>query len=120
LNHDYLESIRDILTVEITYQSFEINEAHTFMIEPFCLKVFRQRWYVLARNPYFDDMRIYSLDRVHHIEITKSVFDYPSDFSPKAYFANSFGIITEQGVEPESVIIKVMGIQLCQISLFLK
>jgi len=85
------------LTVEITYQSFEINEAHTFMIEPFCLKVFRQRWYVLARNPYFDDMRIYSLDRVHHIEITKSVFDYPSDFSPKAYFAIVLVLLLSKG-----------------------
>lgn len=107
----FLESIRENLTVEITYQSFESDEAHTFKIEPYCLKVFRQRWYVLARNPYFGDMRIYSLDRLHHVEITKSVFNYPSDFSPEAFFADSFGIITEQGVEPESVIIKVMGKQ---------
>ena len=44
----FLESIRENLTIEITYQSFSNNDAYTFEIEPYCLKVFRQRWYVLA------------------------------------------------------------------------
>lgn len=107
----FLESIRENLTVEITYQSFESNEPYTFEIEPYCLKVFRQRWYVLARNPYYNELRIYSLDRVHRVEITKSVFNYPSDFSPEKYFHNSFGIIHSPDEEPEIVVIKVFGNQ---------
>ena len=60
----FLESIKENLTVEITYQSFERSEPSTFPIEPYCLKVFRQRWYVLARSPNYDQLRIYSLDRI--------------------------------------------------------
>lgn len=107
----FLESIRENLTVEITYQSFERTEAHTFEIEPYCLKVFRQRWYVLARSPNYNKLRIYSLDRVQQVKITKSVFDYPADFSPENYFHNSFGIIYSFGKEPEKVEIKVIGNQ---------
>ena len=67
----FLEAIKDNLTVEITYQSFSRDEAHVFPIEPYCLKVFKQRWYVLARSPHYEELRIYSLDRIH--QFVKSV-----------------------------------------------
>ncbi len=107
----FLESIQENLSVEITYQSFDKSEAYTFEIEPYCLKVFRQRWYVLARSSHYNELRIYSLDRMHRVEITKSVFNYPADFSPKNYFYNSFGIIHSPDEVPETVEIRVIGNQ---------
>lgn len=107
----FLESIRENLIVEVTYQSFSSDEAYTFEIEPYCLKVFRQRWYVLARSPHYDKLRIYSLDRLLQVEITKSVFNYPVDFSPEVYFFDCFGIIHNPDKNPETVEIKVYGNQ---------
>lgn len=107
----FLNSIRDNLVLELTYQSFYKSEPYTFQIEPYCLKVFRQRWYVVARNLYHDELRIYSLDRVKHIEITNQVFVYPSDFNPESYFSNSYGIIVEEDDIPQEIEIKVMGNQ---------
>jgi hypothetical protein len=107
----FLEAIRDNLSVEITYQSFEKDVPSTFPVEPYCLKVFRQRWYLLARNPRYDELRIYSLDRVHQVEVTNTPFVYPADFSPENYFHHSFGIIHSDGEEPETVEIKVYGNQ---------
>lgn len=107
----FLESIRENLTVEVTYQSFNSTQPYTLQLEPYCLKIFRQRWYVLARNPYYNELRIYSLDRVHRVEITKSVFNYPSDFSPEKYFHNNFGIIHSPNEEPETVELRVFGSQ---------
>ncbi|MDD3738792.1 MAG: WYL domain-containing protein [Lentimicrobiaceae bacterium] len=113
--HQYLspllESIRDNLTVEITYQSFGRDEPSTFTIEPYCLKVFKQRWYVLARSPKYDELRIYSLDRIHELEITKLQFNYPADFSPESFFYDSFGVIVNSGEETETVEIKVFDNQ---------
>ncbi len=103
----FLESIRENLTIEITYQSFSNNDAYTFEIEPYCLKVFRQRWYVLALSTHYDELRIYSLDRMHKVQITKTAFNYPNDFNPEAHFYNSFGIIHSPNMEPETVEIKV-------------
>ncbi|MDO5524009.1 MAG: WYL domain-containing protein [Bacteroidia bacterium] len=107
----FLEAIRENLTVEITYRSYESVESNTFDIEPYCLKVFRQRWYVLARSPHYDELRIYSLDRMYMVQVTKFTFDYPVGFSPEKYFHNSFGIIHASGEEPETVEIKVFGNQ---------
>ncbi len=107
----FLEAIKENLTVEITYQSFSKDEPKTFEIEPYCLKVFKQRWYVLARSPYYEELRIYSLDRIHQLEITKSTFEYPADFSPESYFHNSYGIIIDPDYDTEFVEIKVFGNQ---------
>jgi len=107
----FLEGIRDNLSVEITYQSFEKDVPSTFPVEPYCLKVFRQRWYLLARNPQYDELRIYSLDRVRQVGVTNTPFVYPADFSPENYFRHSFGIIHSDGEKPETVEIKVYGNQ---------
>ncbi len=107
----FLEAIRDNLSVEITYQSFWKAVPSTFPVEPYCLKVFRQRWYLLARNPQYDELRIYSLDRVRQVRVTNTPFVYPADFSPENYFRYSFGIIHSDGKEPETVEIKVYGNQ---------
>jgi len=107
----FLEAIRDNLTVEITYQSFGKDEPSTFPVEPYCLKVFRQRWYLLARTPHYDELRIYSLDRMHQVEVTHNSFIYPAYFSPENYFRHYFGIIHSESEDPETVEIKVFGNQ---------
>ena len=43
-----IEAMRDNLTLELTYQSFWNDTASTFEVAPYCVKVFRQRWYVVA------------------------------------------------------------------------
>ena len=107
----FLEAIRDNLIVDITYQSFGKDEPYTFPVEPYCLKVFRQRWYLLAHSPQYEELRIYSLDRLHQVEVTNTPFLYPVDFSPEDYFHHSFGIIHSDGEAPETVVIKVNGNQ---------
>ena len=107
----FLEAIRDNLTVEITYQSFEKDVPYTFPVEPYCLKVFRQRWYVLARTPHYNELRVYSLDRLHQVVITNTPFIYPVDFSPENYFHHNFGIIHSGSEVPDTVVVKVYGNQ---------
>ncbi len=104
-----IEAMRDGVTVELTYQSFGRDEANTFEVEPYCVKVFRQRWYLVARSPYYDKVMIYSLDRIHDLEATGRAFDYPKSFDPEEFFRFSFGIIVDEEYDVESVRLKVYG-----------
>ena len=90
-----------------TYQSFWRDEANTFEVEPYCLKAFKQRWYLVARSPYYDKIMIYALDRVHQLEPTGKVFKYPDDFVAEEYFEDCFGIIADQNYDVETVKLKV-------------
>ena len=53
-----LEALKNNHVLGMTYQSYSRDEANTFEVEPYCLKAFKQRWYLVARSPYYDKVRI--------------------------------------------------------------
>ena len=104
---DILEALKKNLVLGMTYQSYTRDEAKTFEVEPYCLKAFKQRWYLVARSPYYDKVMIYALDRVHWLEVKDKSFKYPKNFIPEKFFDDSFGIIADQRIDVETVKIKV-------------
>lgn len=106
-----LESMRDGVVLEITYQSYFSHRTNTFLVEPYCLKFFKQRWYVLARSVYEDKLRIYALDRIKNIQSTDEYFALPNEFDAHTYFLESYGIIASDTTKVQKVEIKVYGNQ---------
>ena len=102
-----LESLKKNLVLEMTYQSYNYDESYTFGIEPYCLKAFKQRWYLVGRSPYYDKIMIYALDRVKWLGLTEKSFKYPKNFYPEEFFDDCFGIIADQKVKVETVKLKV-------------
>lgn len=102
-----LDSLHNNTRLLITYKSFSSDQASTFEVEPYCLRMFRQRWYVVARSIGFERPRIYALDRIVNAQPTGHSFKYPEDFSAKDFFAASYGIIVDETMDAESVELKV-------------
>ena len=102
-----LEALKKNLMLGMTYQSFSRDEANTFEVEPYCLKAFKQRWYLVARSPYYNKIMIYSLDRVKWLGLTEKSFKYPKGFIPEEFFEDCFGIIADPKVKIETVKFKV-------------
>lgn len=108
---DVIHALKSNSVISITYRSFNNDREHVFMIEPYCVKMFRQRWYVIGRNIKYDEIRVYALDRVHGIDITGTIFNIPGSFDAQEYFENCFGIIADRKIKPEKVRIRVSGHQ---------
>ncbi|MDF9830603.1 WYL domain-containing protein [Parabacteroides sp. PF5-6] len=106
-----LEAMRDNLSIEITYQSFWRESPNTFEIHPYCIKVFKQRWYVIGYSPYKNNIFIYALDRIKQIHTSENKFQLPKDFDGEAYFADCFGIVAGEEHPTEEVRIKVYSVQ---------
>ena len=106
-----IEAMRDGMSIEIKYKSFWRQDEYTTEVEPYFVKVFKQRWYLIARNKIKDAIRIYALDRIRALTQTGNAFVMPKDFSPEEYFYNSFGIISQDNCPPEIVELKVYGTQ---------
>lgn len=105
-----IEAMRENRSVEITYRSFWKKESHTAEVEPYFVKVFRQRWYVIARNVMKDAIRVYSLDRIMKLEETENTFAVPEDFSPEDFFYNCFGVVKDdEEKRPEKITLRVHG-----------
>ena len=104
-------AMRDGVELEISYKNYWQPEAHTFEIAPYCVKVFRQRWYVVACSTSDDQLRIYALDRIQKLRTLEHLFVLPDDFDPQAYFADSFGVVVDGKCKPERIRVRVSGIQ---------
>ena len=105
-----IEAMRDKCVLQMTYQGFGKPRPYTFPVEPYCLKMFKQRWYVLTYAPDIDEMRVYSLDCIHAIEPTKQKYKLPKDFNAEAYFKDAYGT-ADLDYEPEEVKISISAKQ---------
>ena len=88
-----IRAIRTNHRLCIGYRKFGA-EAYEKVVCPYALKLFRQRWYLLALNDE-KQMRIYALDRMTMVEQTDETFEMPADFSAQAYFSEYFGVLTD-------------------------
>lgn len=104
-----IEALRDKYAIQITHQSFGRHE-NTYTVEPYCLKMFKQRWYMLAYTSERGCILVYSLDRIIAVEPTKRKYKLPHDFDAEAYFMNTYGV-TEMDGKPQEVKISVSASQ---------
>ena len=86
-------AMRENRRLAITYQSYEMQTAREFEIEPYALRYFGRRWYVLAHTDFHNSLRLYALDRMKDVKISDKLFKLPEDFSAEDYFSRYFGVI---------------------------
>lgn len=106
-----VNAMRDGKALEMTYQSFNRTEPATFETHPYCLKIFRQRWYMLARTIGKEKLRIYSLDRIKDIKVLDKALELPVGFDAAEFFSDYFGIIIGHNVQPSIMEIKASAEQ---------
>lgn len=101
---DIISAMRGSRVISLCYQSFRHPEPYSFNVRPYCVKYFKQRWYLLGDSDL--GLRIYSLDRFVDMEELEEHFEIPKGFDAEEYFGNYFGVII--GEEPEDVKIRVV------------
>lgn len=109
---DYLKPIIDAMkenrVLNITYQSYWNDEENDFKVQPYCVKLFKQRWYMVAKPDYDEkQLRIYSLDRILKLHITDETFKMPKNWNAEDYFKDSYGIFVDKRIKPQRVLLKV-------------
>jgi hypothetical protein len=103
-----IEAMRDGVKLTMSYQSYWMSKPAEFDIEAYFVKLFKQRWYVIAKS---DSLRIYALDRIQSLKPTIHKFNMPANFVPESYFNDCYGITHDTRVETVEVTIKVSELQ---------
>ena len=119
LGQTFLDNILDAMqrNVEllIDYQRYErgLEEEHmqTFHFQPYALKVYNRRWYLLGYKKEKEDLRLISLDRIHDLKKTSTHFELPSDFDARKYFADVVGVYKDKDKQALNVKIRAYGVQ---------
>lgn len=103
-----LESIKENVQLQVEYKSYHEENSTTFILSPYFIKLFKQRWYLIGRS---DKIRIYALDRIMSIEKTDEHFSLPDNFNAENYFHDCYGIVNDENLKPEIIRLKVSAKQ---------
>lgn len=90
-----INAMREGKVLNMTYRKFSDSAENFIPLEPYFVKVFEQRWYVIGRSmnhPENKVPRVYALDRITDLEISGENFTYPKDFDPAEFFNYSYGV----------------------------
>ena len=107
---EYLQPIINAMKQDhkltITYRKFGQSTGYTLTVEPYAIKVFKQRWYLLANDDKHHRPTIYALDRIDALEETEEAFVYPPDFDTELFFKDCYGVICGTDIKPQSIVLR--------------
>lgn len=98
--------------LEIIYRhTYDEKREKRYEVEPYGLKAFRRRWYLIAESVEMGGIYAFALDRVVDITPTAKEAEIPLDFDCAEFYADVFGIIRIPGQSAERIEIRVYGKQ---------
>ena len=109
-----IKAMQMYVELQVDYQRYEgEQEEHLqeFHIQPYALKVFNRRWYLLGYIKEKNDLRIIALDRILDLKVLSKSFELPEDFDARKCFANVVGIYVNKDLPVTKVKIRAYGIQ---------
>lgn len=107
-----IKAMQENHPLDMTYKGFWGRGEHTFRVEPYFVKVFKQRWYLIAHSVGDNQVRCYALDRIYGLDVVvDKSFAMPSTFHPDEFFEDCYGVIHGDNEKTQTVRIKVTGRQ---------
>lgn len=116
-----IKAMRENRRMIITYRRYGAASANSFPVAPYCVKLFKRRWYVLVRfdRPSYRDnnngdkeaLSILSLDRIENIELLQEKFTINPEFDAVAFFNECFGIVVGDGTQPVRIVLRAYGME---------
>ena len=101
-----IEAIKTNHKIEFSYTPFyRTGTTRNIVLEPYFLRIFKQRWYVIGYNDNDRKIKTYSLDRFNEVVMMPEGFEMP-DTNVHDFFTNNFGIMTSSG-EVKDVTLRV-------------
>lgn len=90
-------------TIKITYQSFSSNKLIEYILFPYLLKEFRNRWFIYGSRA--EDMQLYNLalDRIITIEPIDIPFQENPSFDSEHFFDDIIGVSKDINDKPKEI-----------------
>lgn len=99
---DLYNYIKQEVVLKIKYRSFKMEVSADFIIHPFHLKQFNNRWFLFGLNDELDKIQNLPLDRIEGIEIHNKPFKTCTlDF--EEYFEDILGVTNPDGQMAEDI-----------------
>lgn len=101
-----IEAMRKGHLLEFDYKKYQSADAKHYTIEPYCVKLYHRRWYLLGRYPDTKVYRLFAFDRMANVKITSAKFRIDASFNAMEYFNECFGVALNTSVPVQKVIVR--------------
>ena len=103
-----INAMKENKQVMVTYRRYGSAASNSFTLSPYCIKLFHQRWYLLGHlsNGF---LATFSFDRMEDVKILTTKFKLPKDFDASDFFSESYGIVVNDKVETERIVLRAYG-----------
>lgn len=102
-----IEAMKQNRLIRFNYKAYTRSTMHNaIVLEPYFVKIFKQRWYVIGYNRQDQRLKTYALDRIHDLTTLDLTFHMPEGFSAEGFFRDCFGITTNQN-DPKHITLRV-------------
>lgn len=106
-----LQAMKENRMIHITYYNYWRGDSREHYLIPLCVKLFRQRWYLVGRVWTTGFTAVFSLDRIHDFRKSSHTFEYPKDFDAQSFFNGCYGVILDDQQKVTKVELKVSASQ---------
>jgi predicted DNA-binding transcriptional regulator YafY len=101
-----LDAIQNRKRVEFTYSKYVDDTPEKRTIEPYFVKEFKSRWYVIARDKKDRQIKTFALERMGkdpNALNPSASFDIPQNITPDNFFKDSYGIFKLSDAKAEEI-----------------
>lgn len=102
-----LHAIQNRKVIRFTYEKFWDGIRQQREADPYALRESGNRWYLLARDHKDDRLKTFGLDRITELHLQPRGYSPAAGPDPHENFRYCFGVLSEDGHEPEEVILSV-------------
>ena len=106
-----IQAMKDKKVLEVRYRSFRKDHEESLMLEPWCLREFKKRWYLFAHHEGIDGLHMYALDRILSANVGSETFVLPKEFRAHEMFSGVYGVRLYGDMKCETVLLKADSMQ---------
>lgn len=97
--------IKSKVILKIIYQSFKMEEPIEYIIHPYHLKQYNNRWFLFGLNDELNRIQNLALDRISGIQALPNTYqNCPIDF--EEYFEDIIGVTNPEDQVPEDIVLE--------------
>ena len=112
-----IDAMKKSVRIAVDYRKYGTDKSNHLNFEPYCLKLFKQRWYILghfhreatAEKPQSDYFGIFSFDRIQNMRLTDVKFRIDPEFDAQDYFNECYGVLVGDDTKPQRIVIRAYG-----------
>lgn len=82
--------------VRLDYAKQGLKQSEEYLLDPYTLVFHKGGIYLLGYAHNRKGMRLFALERVRGIEVTRQRFEIPEGYEPESHFSSAFGLVSDR------------------------